>query len=160
MATNPESLNDVARAIQLALAPVFLLSGIAGLLNVMASRLSRIIDRGRGLTEGPGAAESSERDFIDRELQCLGRRRHLTSVAITAATIAALLLCVVIASLFLDIVLHAPLNWLIGTLFIASTMALIVSLAFFLREVHLAMRIGRFKSLREPRSHKRVPLNV
>jgi hypothetical protein len=45
--------DDVARAIQLALAPVFLLTGIAGLLNVMAGRLARIIDRGRYLTETP-----------------------------------------------------------------------------------------------------------
>ena len=147
MATPPDSLSDIARAIQLALAPAFLVSGIVGLLNVMAGRLARIVDRGRGLTERPVVAESSERDSVHRELQSLERRRHLTGVAITASTIAALLLCVVIALLFVVVILHAPLNWLIGTLFTASTMALIVSLTFFLREVHLAMRTGRFKLL-------------
>ena len=147
MATPPDSLSDIARAIQLALAPAFLVGGIVGLLNVMAGRLARIVDRGRGLTERPVVVESSERDSVHRELQSLERRRHLTGVAITAATIAALLLCVVIALLFVEVILHAPLNWLIGTLFTASTMALIVSLTFFLREVHLAMRTGRFKLL-------------
>jgi len=147
MATPPDNLNDIARAIQLALAPAFLLSGIVGLLNVMVGRVARIVDRCRGLTERPVAVESSERDSVHRELQSLERRRHLTGVAITTATIAALLLCVVIALLFVVVILQAPLNWLIGTLFTASTIALIVSLIFFLREVHLAMRTGRFKLL-------------
>jgi len=147
MATPPDNLNDIARAIQLALAPAFLVSGIVGLLNVMAGRLARIVDRGRGLTERPVVAESPERDSVYRELQSLERRRHFTGVAMTAATIAALLLCVVIALLFVEVILHAPLNWLIGTLFTASTIALIVSLIFFLREVHLAMRTSRFKLL-------------
>jgi hypothetical protein len=146
MATPPDSLNDIARAIQLALAPAFLLSGIVGLLNVMVGRLARIVDRGRGLTE-PVAVESFERDSVHRELQNLERRRHLTGVAITAATIASMLLCVVIALLFVEVMLYAPLTWLIGTLLTVSTMALIVSLTFFLREVHLAMWAGRFKLL-------------
>ena len=51
MPNAPAQLVDVAKSIQLALAPVFLLTGIAGLLNVMAGRLARIIDRGRVLTE-------------------------------------------------------------------------------------------------------------
>ena len=142
----PEHMADVARAIQLALAPVFLLTGIAGMLNVMASRLARIIDRGRVLSEERGGVVASEQDQF--ELQNLERRRHLASVAITACTIAALLLCVVIAILFLEVMLDAPLGSLIGALFTATTLALVVGLAFFLREVHLAMqsvRISTFK---------------
>ncbi|MEP6793263.1 MAG: DUF2721 domain-containing protein, partial [Saprospiraceae bacterium] len=46
-----ETINDISGAIQLALGPVFLLTGIAGMLNVMSGRLSRIIDRGRTLME-------------------------------------------------------------------------------------------------------------
>ena len=71
MPTPPDSLNDIARAIQLALAPAFLLSGIVGLLNVMVGRLARIVDRGKGLTEGSVAVEFSERDSVHRELQSL-----------------------------------------------------------------------------------------
>ena len=50
MILTPDSSNDIASVIQLALAPAFLLTGIAGMLNVMAGRLSRIIDRGRVVT--------------------------------------------------------------------------------------------------------------
>ena len=77
------NLNDVGQAIQLALAPVFLLTGIAGILNVMAGRLARIIDRGRQLTEGPqsNSVELSDRQKL--ELSNLEQRRHLASSAIT-----------------------------------------------------------------------------
>jgi hypothetical protein len=142
MQATPDSIADVARAIQLALAPVFLLTGIAGLLNVMAGRLSRIIDRGRALTERRSVGAVSEQDSVTVELQSLERRRLLTSVAITACTIAALLLCMVIATLFIEAMLNAPLSWLIGILFTASTLALVVGLAYFLREVHMATQIS------------------
>ena len=139
----PENIADVARAIQLALAPVFLLTGIAGVLNVMVGRLARIIDRGRALNDNRSGADSSDNGHL--ELHNLERRRHLTSVAITACTVAALLLCTVIAALFLEVMLKAPLDWLIGTLFTASTLALIVALTFFLREVHLATQTVRIR---------------
>jgi len=134
----PDSLIDVSKAIQLALAPVFLLTGIAGILNVIATRLARIIDRGRALTEG--RVNLSDRNQLAFELLTLERRRHFASVAITACTIAALLLCMVIGTLFLEVMLDVPLKWLIGTLFAASTLGLVIGLAFFLREVHLAMQ--------------------
>lgn len=139
----PEPLNEIARAIQLALGPAFLLTGTAGLLNVMAGRLSRIIDRGRVLETEDGTVGKIGRSSVNLELRDLERRRYLTSVAITACTIAALLVCMVIAGLFLEAMLLAPLNWFIGALFTAATVALVVGLAFFLREVHLAMQTIR-----------------
>ncbi|WP_289284960.1 DUF2721 domain-containing protein, partial [Methylophaga sp. UBA1918] len=45
------NLGDVTHAVQLALTPAFLLTGMAGILNVMANRLARIIDRARVLTD-------------------------------------------------------------------------------------------------------------
>jgi cobalamin biosynthesis protein CobD/CbiB len=150
MDTNPENITDITKAIQLALAPVFLLTGIAGLLNVMTGRLARIVDRGRALTERRAVGASSSPESVDQELRNLIRRRHFTSVAITGSTIAALLLCLTIAILFLEVVLHARLNWLIGTFFTFSTLALVVSLASFLREVHLAMQTGGFRNPAQP----------
>jgi hypothetical protein len=142
MTSLAENINDVARAIQLALAPVFLLTGIAGMLSVMTGRLSRIVDRGRALTERPPAVSDAS-EVLNRELASLDRRKHFASVAITAWTVAALLVCVVIAALFLEVMLGAPLNWLIGGLFTGATLALIVGLIFFLREVHAATQLHR-----------------
>ena len=135
MSPAPEAYSDMVRAIQLALAPVFLLTGIAGLLNVMTGRLARIVDRVRELSRDAVAADPAPR--------VLEQRRHFASIAITACTIAALLVCMVIATLFIEAMLDAPLKWLVGGLFTAAMLALVVGLAFFLREVHLAMRATR-----------------
>jgi hypothetical protein len=137
------NIGDVSQAIQLALAPVFLLTGIAGILNVMAGRLARIIDRGRQLTEG-GSAVPVHVD-LGPELDSLERRRHLASAAITACTFSALLVCTVITGLFLEVLLRIEFKWLIGSLFTGATLALVAGLAYFLREVHMAtqtVRIG------------------
>lgn len=143
MPTVALNIGDVPHAIQLALAPVFLLTGIAGMLNVMAGRLARIIDRGRLLTEQslPEAVRSGP--GMQLELPSLERRRHLASAAITACTFSALLVCTVIAGLFLEVLLQVDLKWLVGLLFTGSTVALVIGLAYFLREVHLATQTVR-----------------
>jgi Protein of unknown function (DUF2721) len=132
------NIGDVAHAIQLALAPVFLLTGIAGILNVMAGRLARIIDRGRRLTESPIPQGRQLHETVQVELEGLEHRRHLASAAITACTLSALLVCTVIAALFVEVLLQVELKWMVGVLFTGSTLALVVGLAYFLREVHLA----------------------
>ncbi len=143
------NISDLSDAIQLALAPVFLLTGIAGLLNVMASRLARIIDRGRQLSDQSPYSSDADAKTADEELETLDRRRHFTSAAITACTLAALLVCVVIAALFLEVMLNAPLQWLVALSFTGATAALIVGLGFFLREVHLATQTVRiYQSVR------------
>jgi mannose/fructose/N-acetylgalactosamine-specific phosphotransferase system component IIC len=123
----------MAWAIQLALAPVFLLTGIAGLLSVMTGRLARIVDRVRQLSG----------DAFDPARRVLELRRHFSGIAITACTVAALLICIVIATLFVEVMLDARLKWLVGGLFTAAMLALVVGLACFLREVHLAMQATR-----------------
>lgn len=136
-------IGDLAKAIQLALAPVFLLTGIGALLGVMTGRLARIVDRGRAFAEGQVSCVSCDHAAITLELETLEPRRHLTSVAITATTVAALLVCAVIAGLFVEVMLQTPLKWLISAFFAAAMFALVVGLIFFLRELHLAMRTVR-----------------
>lgn len=142
------NFGDVAHAIQLALAPVFLLTGIAGLLNVMASRLARIIDRGRSLTEQSLPQHFQNADVLHKELNRLERRRHYASSAITACTCSALLVCMVVAVIFLQVLLQVELKWVISALFTASTLTLIVGLGYFLREVHLATRTVRIQIIK------------
>jgi hypothetical protein len=152
MNTDPAVSPDVARAIQLALAPVFLLTGIAGILNVMSGRLARIIDRGRHLVEAPAGSIVLSPDKIAAELRILERRRRLSNAAITACTLSALLVCVVIAVLFVEVLFKLHLKWLEGLLFTASTLALVIGLALFLREVHVATHSVRIEF--EEAAHK------
>ena len=139
------NFGDIAHAIQLALAPVFLLTGIAGLLNVMAGRLARIIDRGRNLTEQELPQHLNNPELLNKELGRLERRRHYASSAITACTCSALLVCMVVAVIFLQVLLQVEFRWVISALFTASTLTLIVGLGYFLREVHLATRTVRIQ---------------
>jgi Protein of unknown function (DUF2721) len=130
-------IGDLAKAIQLALTPVFLLTGIAGLLNVMLLRIARIVDRGRASPEG-------QVTLLERTM--LEPRRRLTSAAITATTVAALLVCVVIAGLFGEVMLNTQLKWIISASFAGAMLALMAGLTLFLRELHLAMRTVRIRA--------------
>jgi hypothetical protein len=127
----------------LTLDSVFLLTSIGGILNVITGRLSRIIDRGRSLTETP--AESMRIDAQNRtvELRNLERRRRLAGVAITMTTLAALLTCLVIVLLFVEVLLGVPLKWVESLIFSLATIALVIGLTYFLREVHLATQTIR-----------------
>jgi len=139
----PEIIPDIAHAIQLAIAPVFLLTGVAALLGVMTNRLARIIDRGRYFEQQWSQLEEDARKAAHGELANLERRRRLASGAINACTFAALLVCLVIATLFIEALLDLPLKWLAGVLFIGSMVALIGGLTTFLREVYLATHTMR-----------------
>lgn len=134
----PGSGLAVQQAIQWSVAPVFLLTGIAGLLNVMAGRLARIIDRGREIGRGYRSLDPAAASMARRELTYLERRRRLASWAINFCTGAALLVCTVIVTLFVEEFLGASLKWLAGTEFIATMLAVTAGLACFLAEVYLA----------------------
>lgn len=138
MTPSDVDVTAAAHAIQLAVAPVFLLSGVGALLGVGINRLARVVDRAR-VVEGL-CSSGDERGQADarREIDLLARRARFASRAIYAYTTAALLVCLVIATLFLDSLLGTPLRALIEAFFVAAMAALIVGLLSFLREVHLA----------------------
>jgi MFS family permease len=138
-----DNISDTARAIQLAVAPVFLLTGIAALLGVMANRLSRIIDRWRFFQQTWSQLDSRTRGSSQAELQNLERRRRLASISLYACTLAALLICVVIATLFIEVLFSLHIRGLVSALFICAMAALISGLSTFLREVYLATRTMR-----------------
>ena len=138
MPTGPEALPGIAHAIQLAIAPVFLLTGIAALLGVMATRLARVIDRGRELEAGWRDLDEQARLRVRAELSSLERRRKLASWSINFCTAAALLVCFVIAVLFVDEFFAKDLRWAEGVLFVLAMVAVIGGLTSFLREVYLA----------------------
>jgi len=133
-------LAEIAHVIQLAVAPVFLLAGVAGILNVLTSRLARVIDRSRVLEACLAKAETESDANIKaaRELAVLHRRFRAINLAITLATLCALLVCAVIAALFLGSFFVLDLSIGVGWIFIAAMMMLIGGLIAFLREIQLA----------------------
>jgi len=135
---------DIAHLIQVAVGPVFLLSGIGVTLGVFTTRLARIVDRARAAEAEPIRDSSHERLLAER-LQVLARRSRYISAAITLATLAALLVATTVVLLFANAILHLKLAVAIAVIFAASTLSLTGALLVFLIEVRLAtvsLRIG------------------
>ena len=131
MISTDQDVSLIAHVIQLAVAPVFLLTGLGALLSVMTNRLARVIDRAQ-LVEGMWSAlDEAGRTGTRRELETLARRAHLASWAINFCTFSGLLVCGVIGTLFLDVLLGTNLKWLVSVLFIASMLAVIGGLVSF-----------------------------
>ena len=140
-----ESIPIIQHAIQLAVAPVFLLGGVAGLLGVMAGRLARIIDRARDLEQRWAGMDEKALARARTEIPYLERRRHLASWSINLCTGAALLVCIVIVTLFFEEFFGMDLKWLAGAQFVGAMIALLGGLTSFLREVYLATHTGRIE---------------
>ena len=126
----------VARVIELSVAPVFLLAGISGLMVVLTNRLARIIDRARALR----AAESefaSDEDIlrIRRELKAAHARGKVVNFAILMATLSALMVCLVIITLFLGSLQSAEMSVVISGMFVICILFLAMSFCAFLAEV-------------------------
>ena len=135
----------VAHAIQLAVAPVFLLSGIGAILAVMTNRLGKIIDRARVLEDKLDAASPKLLATLRADLPILSRRAKLISRAITLCTTTALLVCTVIAVLFLSAFLRFDATIPVALLFVAAMSTFFLGLLWFLREIYVAtvsLRIG------------------
>jgi hypothetical protein len=130
---------DVARVIQLAVAPVFLLTAVAAIIGALNTRLGRIVDRRRVLQERlQGCAEADERDYR-AELLMLSRRIRIAYFGIFAAVLSALLVCLVVAAAFVGTLAGVDLYETVAVLFILAMGALIACLSLFLREVFLAV---------------------
>jgi MFS family permease len=136
----------IAHTIQLAVAPVFLLSGLGALLNLFASRLSRIIDRARWLDEHFDGFDDARRARAVRELHLIDRRMRVVSLAITLCTASAVAISLVVAGLFLARLTGAGFARPVAWAFIAAMALLIASLMAFLYEVHLANRTIRVRN--------------
>jgi uncharacterized membrane protein (DUF485 family) len=142
--TSEAHIFAIAHVIQLAVAPVFLLSGVGMVLTVLLSRLNRIVDRARTV-EGylPSATEHVKAAY-HKELHTLSRRARLAHWAITLTTICGLLVCLVIAALFAGHFLRVDLSPTIVGFFIVAMLAIVLAFILFLREIYLGTAGLRF----------------
>lgn len=148
--TGPVDLHDavsnVAYFIQLSVAPVFLLTGVAAMLGVLTNRLSRIIDRARAIeAQHAVEADAGRRASQHATLRVLSRRARLVSWSISLCTTCSLFVSTIIVLLFLEALLATYFRGVVPVLFIIAMLAFIMGLLVFLREIYLAtasLRIG------------------
>ncbi len=131
--------DEIGHIIQLAIAPVFLLTGVGTNMLVLTNRLARIIDRTRHLEDrlaedGKAGAPAGSH----AELDVLFRRAKKINRAIFLSTSCALLICMVVAALFVTDALDLRLASIIAGLFVLAMVSLTGSFVYLLREVLLA----------------------
>ncbi len=127
-------VTGLAKAIQLSVAPVFLLTAIAGVLSVISSRLARVLDRAAQL-------QASDRDGQD--MQLLHRRMSLLSRAIESVTVTGVLVSLVVAVTFISAIAVVDLAAIVVPLFVVAMLALIVGLLLLLLDTRVASRMMR-----------------
>ena len=132
-----ENLTTVSHVIQLAVAPVFLLTGVGAILSVLTGRLGRLVDRYRVLTETQKPLLPKQA----RELKVLSVRAVWVHWAITLCTVSALFVVIVIGALFLGAVVDINPSRTVSILFILAMTSLIIGLGCFLREISLSVHI-------------------
>lgn len=136
-------ITSIAHVIQLAVAPVFLLTGVGSILNVLSNRLSRIVDRARQMEAQLPTATPARAAGLRASLGNLRKRARLASRAITLCTACAVLICSDIIVLFVGSMLELNLSAVIAIVFVIAMLCLVIGLLAFLREVYLATRYLR-----------------
>jgi hypothetical protein len=142
-------LTDITHTIQLAIAPVFLLTAVGTTLSVFSTRLARIVDRARAVEGLLGAAPPSRLEAIRGELRALAVRVRLIHIALTLGTTCAIMVCLVIAVAFVGYLLGAHVGATLAVLFLLALLAYVVALLCYLREVFLATWTLRFGAAHE-----------
>jgi len=140
------SVTTVADIVRIAVAPVFLLSGIASFVNVCTARLSRIVDRSREVEPKLLASRGAEHDRWLDELRLLDRRMSLVSWAISLSVLSAVLICAVVVLLFSANLSRLHVATAIAWLFIGSMVAIGTGFAIFLIETRVGSRAVRVRS--------------
>ena len=136
-------ISDVSRVIQLAVAPVFLLTSIATMINAMNTRLGRIVDRRRVVRERikQSTSEAQTLEF-HAELNTLVYLSRLAYLGILYSVLAALLVCLVIGGAFIGALISVDLAKTVAIIFVLAMSSMVISLGMFLREVYLGVSSG------------------
>jgi len=135
----------VSHVIQLAVAPAFLLTAIGAMMTVMTNRLARVIDRARRLEDVLESAPHERIAGLHADLRTLSWRAKLISRAITLSTSAAIMVCTVIAILFLGNFFQFGIAIPIAMLFVLAMILLVIGMIILLREIFIgtsSLRIG------------------
>lgn len=138
-------LSTVTHGIQLAVAPVFLLTAVAGVIGTVAGRLARIIDRARLLEDRIEAAPpDNPMTEAYTELARLRQRGKLVNVSIALLTFCSILIGLTIVALFIGETTEIQIFRLATVSFLSGVTCFLLALLCFLAETLLATRLLKF----------------
>ncbi|PKB19401.1 uncharacterized protein DUF2721 [Novosphingobium kunmingense] len=138
----------IAQTIQLALAPVFVLVAMGNILNLLSSRLGRVVDRARKLQDRHVATEGPDHDEVVAEIRMIDKRITLITRAIRIMVVSGLMVGLTVAVLFLEELVDLKLQRVAASTFLTAILLLMWALVLFLRETQVSAQ-----QLRIPRSY-------
>jgi hypothetical protein len=136
-------LPEITAVIQLAVAPVFMLTAVGTIISALSIRLGRAVDRRRDLEADLPRMQPEEKPSAHQELEVIARRIRFVYLSILSAVISGLFVSVLIFGAFMASFLRADISYTIGAMFALAVLALTVSLLLFLREIFLAVSTPR-----------------
>ena len=136
---NPDApLDLVAHVIQVALTPIFLLSGIATLLNVFATRLGRVADLVVQITKAMEEADLDQSADLARQLLRLRWRSIALDAAVVLGAVGAASTCASVFTLFVGALRNATVASILITTFGLAIVCTISAIAAFTIEMLMA----------------------
>jgi Protein of unknown function (DUF2721) len=142
---NDITISSIAHLIQLSIGPVFLIAGVGAILNVLANRLARVVDRVRKLEEEFVGSSDLRQRLARSELERLGLRMRLINSAITASTAGVLCVCLVVALMFIGGLTDVSFGRVIAAMFVITMGLITIGLILFLFEIRIAARALRVR---------------
>lgn len=136
----------IAQTIQLALAPVFVLVAMGNLLNLLSTRLGRVVDRARNLQARHVATSGPDHDEVVAEMRAIDSRITLITRAIRLLVICGLAIGMTVAVLFLEELVGFNLQRVAAATFLAAIAMLMWAMVLILQESQVAaaqLRIPR-----------------
>lgn len=139
-ATSIFAPDDVAHVIQVALAPAFLLTALATLLNVFSTRLGRVADKVDAAAATVLGADPTEVERISRQLSYLRRRSFVLDVAVVLASLGGIMTGIAVLTLFVGALRDAATASVLFACFGAALVCTVAAVAAFLVEILMAGR--------------------
>lgn len=139
------AITTIAQTIQLSVSPVFLLAGLGAILNLIAGRLGRVVDRARTLEKLHPSSTGPEHDRHVRELRLLDRRMAVINAALFLCVASAILICLVVALLFVAELIALQIGNVLALLFILAMALVTAGLVMFLIEVRMSLSATRVR---------------
>ena len=135
-----ENVSTVSQLIQLSVAPVFLLAGVAGLLNVFTGRLTRIIDKLEDVDKHIESIKAKNGAYvlsnkIKKRREFLTMRMQNINRTIQFCTLTGLFVALVIFTMFLTALFEFNGAVFISIIFVLAMFSLVLSLVLFLKEI-------------------------
>jgi len=145
MSAMPFAPDGIAHTIQIALAPSFLLTAIGAILTLLTGRLGRVVDRSRWIEANYAPKGDPRHDQQVAQLRLIDLRMKYANRALILCTLSAMLICIVIAGLFLAAMFGLAFGQVMAMAFVIAMLLLISGLVLFLNEVRIAVHATRIQ---------------